>query len=86
MDTTLLESPEVTDLYKPGREARARILAEMASRWESHLPDLSLRELAEVLGEDRGWVNYHLASMREDGLIHDGKTAITRAGYEAARR
>ena len=72
-------------LYRPGRQMRALILADLASRWERHELPPSERKLAIDLKLKRGQVRYHLEGLREDGLIHGGMVWLTRAGFEAAR-
>ena len=73
-------------LYSPGRRERARILAELASRWEAHEPEVSERELAAILAVNRGTLRHHLEGLRDDGLVHRGRVTLTVRGYAEARR
>jgi len=87
METTLVTSPTMPDtLYGPGRRERARILAELASRWEAHEPEVSERELAAILNVNRGTLRHHLEGLRDDGIVHRGRVTLTALGYAEARR
>lgn len=69
-----------------GIEARRRILAELARRWEEFEPQPSYVELAKDLSMGYGGMIGHLRILRDAGLVHPQPDLwITRAGFEEIR-
>lgn len=65
-----------------GIEARQKILAELARRWEEFEPQPSYAELAAELGMSYGVFQHHLRGLRAAGLVQPPPDLwITRAGY-----
>lgn len=65
-----------------GETTRARILAELRRRRDAWEPELSVRQLASLIGIDLTATRYHLKVLRAAGLVHPEGVAITEAGHE----
>lgn len=67
-----------------GEATRARILAELRRRRDAWEPELSVRQLASLIGIDLTATRYHLKVLRAAGLVHPEGVAITEAGHETS--
>ena len=68
-----------------GVEARRRILAELARRWEEVEPPPTWKAMMAAVGMSNGSLEHHLRGLREDGLVHEEALWITRAGLGQIR-
>lgn len=64
-----------------GLEARRHILAELARRYSEFEAPPTWIELATSVGMGYGTMQFHVAKLRQDGLIHPSALWITRAGF-----
>lgn len=64
-----------------GLEARRRILAELGRRYSEFETPPTWIELSQAVGMGYGTMQFHVAKLRQDGLIHPSALWITRAGF-----
>lgn len=68
-----------------GIEARQKILAELARRWEN-MEDLpGWKDLEAVTGLKAATIAYHLRALRQSGYIHQEHLQITKSGYSQVK-